>query len=43
MQKIAKCEVCGVEFLMLGDVVEGEKYFCSPDCTEKFEEDSQED
>lgn len=35
MQKIAKCEGCGTEFLMLGDVHEGEKYFCSLDCIEK--------
>ena len=38
MQKVAKCEVCGNEFLMLGDIRDGEKYFCSPECTEKFDD-----
>ena len=35
MQKVAKCSGCGNEFLMLGDMTDGEAYYCSADCIEK--------
>jgi len=36
-QKIVKCEVCSKEFLTIGDVNTEETYFCSAECSEKFD------
>ena len=36
-EKIVKCEVCGKEFLAIGDTSDDETYFCSPECGEKYE------
>jgi len=37
-EKIVKCEVCGKEFLAIGDPGEDETLFCSADCSEGYEE-----
>ncbi len=38
MQKIVNCEVCGKEFLAIGDVNPDETLFCSPECSEKYKD-----
>ncbi len=37
-EKIVKCAVCGKEFLAIGDTNDDETYFCSAECSERFEE-----
>ncbi len=36
-EKIVKCDVCGKEFLAIGDTNDDEVYFCSAECSENYE------